>query len=201
MNIQSTVLVADDEPTARLLMESALRKAGFAVVTAVDGEDALRQFDARPCDIVMLDVDMPGLNGFEVCAALREQVGSELPIIMVTGMDDLASIERAYESGATDFMPKPINWALLGHRVRYSLRSHQILRDLNRANARNAAILDALPDMLFRLDRYGRVLSAGAQVLQSGISAPAIDEPLNKSYPADVADLICNSMEIARQSG
>ena len=121
MNIQSRVLIADDEPTARLLMASALRNAGFSVVLAVDGEDALRQFRAHPCDIVMLDVDMPHLNGFEVCEILRTQVGNELPIIMVTGMDDLASIERAYESGATDFMSKPINWATVSHRFEFSV--------------------------------------------------------------------------------
>jgi diguanylate cyclase (GGDEF)-like protein/PAS domain S-box-containing protein len=200
MSLRSRVLVADDEPTARLLMDSTLRKAGFEVALAIDGDDALLQFKIQPCDIVLLDVDMPHLNGFETCASLRQLVGNELPIIMVTGMDDLASIERAYEFGATDFMSKPINWALLGHRVRYSLRSHQILRDLNRANARNAAILDALPDTLFRLDNYGRVLSTGATTGRTNDTV-AINQPLSKSYPAPVANLICNSMENARQSG
>jgi diguanylate cyclase (GGDEF)-like protein/PAS domain S-box-containing protein len=198
-SLPNRVLIADDEPTARLLMESALRKAGFAIELAVDGEDALRQFDAQPCDIVLLDVDMPRFDGYEVCAALRARVGNEMPIIMVTGMDDLASIERAYESGATDFISKPINWALLGHRVRYSLRSYRILQDLNRANARNAAILAAIPDTLFRLDTYGRVLSAGAAAARP--NAPVVNEFLNKSYPPEIANLICNSMEGARQSG
>jgi CheY-like chemotaxis protein len=63
------VLVADDEPTARLLMSAALKKAGFEVCLAADGNEALRQFLDDPCDIVMLDVEMPGLNGYQVCAA------------------------------------------------------------------------------------------------------------------------------------
>ena len=131
------ILVADDEPTSRLMMEAALRSAGFAVTLAADGEEVLRFFENQFCDLVMLDVDMPGRNGFEVCAALRKRVGNELPIVMVTGMDDLASIERAYESGATDFMSKPINWPLLAYRVKYLLRAHRAVLDLHKANERS----------------------------------------------------------------
>jgi DNA-binding response OmpR family regulator len=95
------VLVADDEPVTRLLIKAALEKAGFQVFLAEDGEDALRQFSAEPCDMVLLDVNMPGLNGHQVCAHLRHQLGDEFPIVMVTGMDDIDSIRRAYDAGAT----------------------------------------------------------------------------------------------------
>ena len=132
------ILVADDEPTSRLLMRAALAKSGFAVSLAVDGEDALRQFQANPCDMVMLDVEMPGMDGYQVCAALRAEAGDELPIVMVTGMDDVDSIERAYESGATDFIAKPINWSLIGHRVKYLFRSSVAMLELRTAHARNA---------------------------------------------------------------
>jgi diguanylate cyclase (GGDEF)-like protein/PAS domain S-box-containing protein len=152
------ILVADDEPTSRVLMQAALQKSGFEVMLAVDGNDALRQFRARHCDMVMLDVDMPGLNGYQVCAELRKAAGDELPIVMVTGMDDIESIERAYESGATDFMAKPINWSLIGHRVRYLFRAYLALIDLRAAHARNAAILNAIPDLMFEMDMDGRYL-------------------------------------------
>jgi diguanylate cyclase (GGDEF)-like protein/PAS domain S-box-containing protein len=138
------VLVADDEPTSRLLMQAALRKAGFEVALAVDGEDALCQFRSNRCDIVILDVEMPGLNGLEACTALRAEAGDELPIVLVTRMDDIESIERAYESGATDFMSKPVNLSLIGHRLRYLFRGYRALLDLHAANARNAEIMDAL---------------------------------------------------------
>jgi diguanylate cyclase (GGDEF)-like protein/PAS domain S-box-containing protein len=152
------ILVVDDDPSALLLMRAALTKTGFTVATAGHGEEGLALFRRQPCDMVMLDVEMPGLSGFEVCAQLRTEVGEEVPIVMVTGMDDLASIERAYESGATDFIAKPINWALIGHRVRYLLRSRQLLLDLRTANARNAAVLQAIPDLLFEVDIDGRYL-------------------------------------------
>ena len=126
------VLVADDELTTRLVLKAALEKSGFDVVQAVDGEDALRQFVEKPCNVVMLDVDMPGLNGFQVCLRLRQTIGNELPIIMVTGMDDAQSVERAFDAGATDFIAKPLNLGLIGHRVRYLFRGCEVLRDHQR---------------------------------------------------------------------
>ena len=153
-----TILVVDDDADARLVMRAALRKAGFEVRLAEGGKDALRQFEAEPCDMVMLDVDMPDLGGHEVCAALRRMAGTLLPIVMVTGMDDLRSVEAAYQAGATDFVAKPVNWALIGHRVRYLFRSHQAMLDLHAAETRTAAILNAIPDLLFELDIDGRYL-------------------------------------------
>ncbi len=153
-----SILVADDEPTSRLLMRATLAKSGFEPVLAVDGQDALTQFRAGPCDMVMLDVEMPLLDGFQVCAALRAEVGPELPIVMVTGMDDVESIERAYQSGATDFIAKPINWSLIGHRVKYLFRSYDAMARLRASLARNDAILKAIPDLMFELDLDGRFL-------------------------------------------
>jgi diguanylate cyclase (GGDEF)-like protein/PAS domain S-box-containing protein len=191
------VLYADDEPAARLLMQSALELSGVELCLASDGADALRQFTDRGCDIVLLDVDMPGLNGYQVCSALRAAVGSELPVVMVTGMDDIHSIEQAYDCGATDFISKPINWGLIGHRLRYLYRGVQVLQDLHAANARNAAILNALPDTLLRVSPEGLVLD----VLRSPDPAAICHVPapgcrLADAYPP--ATLACLMAGIAR---
>jgi diguanylate cyclase (GGDEF)-like protein/PAS domain S-box-containing protein len=154
----ATILVVDDDADARLVMRAALRKAGYEVRMAEGGHDALRQFRSQACELVMLDVDMPDLGGHEVCTLLRAEAGPLLPIVMVTGMDDVASVETAYQHGATDFIAKPVNWALLGHRVRYLLRSHQAMLDLRAAEARNAAVLSAIPDLLFEVDINGRYI-------------------------------------------
>ena len=100
------ILVADDDETTCVLMQAALIKAGHVVELAHDGGQALVAFEQAPFDMVMLDVDMPRMNGFATCAALRRRWGAELPIVMVTGMDDIASIEAAFEAGATDFIAK-----------------------------------------------------------------------------------------------
>ena len=153
-----TILVVDDDAEARLVMAAALKNAGFEVRLAASGEDALRVYDEQASDMVMLDVGLPGMDGFAVCAALRERAGALLPIVMVTGMDDVRSVQAAYDHGATDFVAKPVNWALIGHRVRYLFRSHQAMLDLRAAEARYAAILNAIPDLLFEIDVHGRFL-------------------------------------------
>ena len=153
-----SVLVVDDEAGARLVMRAALRKAGYEVRMASGGHEALTSFAAQPYDLVMLDVEMPDMDGYAVCAALRTLAGPLLPIIMVTGMDDLRSVETAYDTGATDFIAKPVNWALIGHRVRYLFRSHRAMLDLHAAEVRNSAVLGAIPDLLFELDINGKCL-------------------------------------------
>jgi DNA-binding response OmpR family regulator len=80
----------------------------------------------REClpDLILLDVTMPGMDGFEVCRALRAQPGSAaIPVLMLTGMNDNASIQKAFEVGASDFFTKPLNLTILGHRIRYMLRA------------------------------------------------------------------------------
>ena len=200
---QNRILLADDEPTARLLMSAALRKAGFEVSVAVDGEDALRQFHAHPCDIVMLDVDMPGLNGFQVCAALRQEVGEELPIVMVTAMDDTGSIEQAYEYGATDFIAKPINWSLLGYRVKYLLRAYFAALQLRSANVRNAAVLKAIPDLLFEVDMDGRFIDYHSSQTDF-LAAPAekyIGKTIAEILPPDAAEVGMSALLEAHEKG
>jgi len=126
------VLYADEDATARVLMAAAVERAGFEAFLAVDGEDALLKFREDRYDLVILNVEMSGLGGFEVCRALRAEAGEELPIVMVTGQDDFKVVEQAFELGATDFVAKPINWGLIGHRLRYLLRGRQLLEDLQR---------------------------------------------------------------------
>ena len=106
------ILFADDDPTTRLLMQSAMQKMGFEVTIACNGEEAVAFFRKAVFDMVLLDVEMPEMDGFEVCELLREEAGNELPIIMTTGMDDEQSINDAFEAGATDFISKPINFVI-----------------------------------------------------------------------------------------
>ncbi len=130
---QSRILLADDDPTVRLLLREVLEQSGFQVIEAEDGAQAMAAFDEHRPDMVLLDVLMPGMDGFETCAALRgHRDGEHLPIIMVTGMEDFDSIKRAYEAGATDFITKPINWLILSERVRYMLRASRISQQLRR---------------------------------------------------------------------
>jgi diguanylate cyclase (GGDEF)-like protein/PAS domain S-box-containing protein len=132
-------LVIDDDFTVRLLVRQTLENAGIDVAEAEDGERGLHEVIRLDPDIVLLDVMMPGKNGFEVCAEARALPGrSRTPILMMTGLDDSESVNRAYEAGATDFITKPITWPILAHRVRYMLRASQAFDRLARSEARLA---------------------------------------------------------------
>jgi diguanylate cyclase (GGDEF)-like protein len=157
---RGTVLVADDDPVMRMLMLEMLKQVGLDAIEAADGHAAVASFQQNMPDLVLLDVDMPQLDGFAVCRAIRkiEKTRSTVPIIMVTGGDDLEAVTQAYEDGATDFVSKPINWPILGHRVLYVLRASDAIVRLRIADAQNRAVLAAIPDTFFRLSADGYYL-------------------------------------------
>ena len=164
------ILVIDDDPTARILFHAALRRFGFEVSVAESGEDGLRQFNACPFDMVLLDIDMPGMSGIDVCKVLRAQADPLLPIMMVTGMDDVLSVEQSYAAGATDFIVKPMCWSLISHRVMYLLRGHQTVLDLRAAHARieHQATFDTLTAQPHRQAFGGRLQREIKRAGQSG---------------------------------
>jgi predicted signal transduction protein with EAL and GGDEF domain/FixJ family two-component response regulator len=156
---RGVVLVVDDDPMMRLLMLEMLGQVGLHAIAAENGEQAVALAQARSPDLILLDVDMPGMDGFAACRAIRQaDNGAIVPIIMVTGGDDIEAVTSAYEAGATDFVSKPINWPILGHRVLYVLRASDAIVRLRIADAHNRAVLAAIPDTFFRMNRDGLYL-------------------------------------------
>ena len=133
------ILVVDDNVLERMIVREPLEQGGFTVAEAEDGERGIRAFhDLAPC-LVLLDVKMPGRDGFDVCTTIRaDPDGAHVPIIMMTGLDDVDSINRAYEVGATDFLTKSTQTAILIHRVRYVLRAKRTADELRESQARLA---------------------------------------------------------------
>ncbi len=130
------ILVVDDDPTTRDMAAAALKAAGFGSIVAGDGIEALEKYASHRPDLVLLDLLMPRLDGFETAQRLRRTPGGQrVPIIVMTALEDSAAIERAYEVGATDFISKPINWMLLRHRIQYVLRSARTLDELVRSES------------------------------------------------------------------
>ena len=153
------VLIVDDDAGSRLLMRRALERGGFVISEAADGMAAVAAVEAGECNAVLMDVEMPAMNGYEACKAIRSRPGgAHLPIMMVTGRDDVASINQSYQAGATDFLAKPINWNLLGHRVQYLVRGGRLVQELEEAEGRQRAMLDALPDLLLIVDAHDRIV-------------------------------------------
>lgn len=131
--------MVDDDPALRLLLRASLEQEGLAVVEAENGADALAKFDRVRPDIVLLDVLMPELDGFATCRELRARAhGRRTPILMLTGLEDVESVDGAYRAGATDFVHKPVNWTMFGHRIRYILRTSRAVNELAASQARLA---------------------------------------------------------------
>lgn len=120
------VLIADDDRASRQIIRTFLEADGYSVEEAVDGLEALEKYSlCSPC-VVLLDAMMPGLNGFGVCAQLerlpREQ---QVPVIMITSLNDQESIDRAFEAGAIDYVTKPVHWPVLRRRLRLLLQTRR----------------------------------------------------------------------------
>ncbi len=128
---QPLVLIADDDYMQRLPMSAALEGASFLVEEAENGRQAFKLFQQIKPDLVILDVIMPEMDGFETCRKIRASAnGKYLPILMLTALDNVDSINQAYRDGATDFLTKPVNWTLLGHKVNYLLRAANMAQTL-----------------------------------------------------------------------
>lgn len=140
---QPRVLLVDDDEVNLLLTAIALRERGFDITEATGGEQALRMMAEWSPDVIVLDAMMPELDGFDTCTRLRAIPGFEsTPVLMLTGLDDEASINRAYQVGATDFFVKSPQWSLLAGRLRYLLRSSRTRIELERSKARLARAQD-----------------------------------------------------------
>ncbi len=198
------VLVVDDDPTMRLLVREALEPHGLDVEEAEDGARGLAVFRARTPQLVLLDVQMPGLDGFRLCEEIRRLPGARhVPLVMMTGLDDVESVRRAYDAGATDFITKPISWLILSHRVRYLLRA-----------AENVAALRQSQEQLANAQRLARIgswqmeLATGEMVASEeffaiyGISPGALTQAsiLERVHPDDRPALMA-AVEACRREG
>ncbi len=125
------ILIIDDDAPHRLIARKALEQAGFMVEEAEDGKQGFFAVKKTRPDLVLLDVMMPKIDGYDVCVELRREPElMNLPVLMVTALDDIESINRAFEAGATNFVTKPVNWTVLAFHVKYILRASQKAQEL-----------------------------------------------------------------------
>ena len=131
---QSTVLIVDDNPQNVELLQAFLESLPVKLVTAVDGLDALRQVEVHHPDLILLDIMMPHMSGFQVCKKLKGDPRTrDIQVLMVTALNELGDIERATECGTDDFVSKPVNKFELLTRVKSLLRVRHLKSELERA--------------------------------------------------------------------
>jgi DNA-binding response OmpR family regulator len=179
---RARILVVDDEPQNLELMEAILQDAGYAVLSASGGEEALVLANAKRPDLIILDLMMPGLSGFEVCARVKTdpQTGGT-PVLFVTALNQIADKERALAAGGDDFLTKPVQYAEMLARVEALLKVRHLNRDLDRALA-----------YLRELEQARHAPPADQTAARSGppIGAPVLlvvdDEPLVRHFLCDI---------------
>jgi signal transduction histidine kinase len=197
--VTASILIVDDDPVVRSLMRATLERDGFTVIEARDGVEACRLYEEHHPDLLLVDLVMPRMDGFELCHVLRGRAESAyVPIVVATSLDDVPSIARAYDAGATDFIPKPLNWLVLNHRVRYILRASRAFEELRRnqdrliaaketAEAANRAKSEFLANMSHELRT-----PLNAIIGFSGMMSDRMFGPLNERY-AEYANIIGDS--------
>jgi CheY-like chemotaxis protein len=143
---RSRVLIADDNEPNRELLEVYLAELDCEIATAVDGRDTLDKVVSFQPHVILLDVMMPKLSGFEVCERLKSDAAtSPIMILMVTALGELGDIERAVEAGTDDFLSKPVNKIELVKRVENMLKLRHVSDELERLRSYISTMDDELP--------------------------------------------------------
>ncbi len=185
------ILVVDDTPKNVKLLADILTVKGYAVVTAASGSEALEKVEAERPDLVLLDIVMPGMSGYEVCRKIRENPTTEmLPVVMVTALDPNQERAKGLEAGADDFLTKPINQAELFARVRSLLRIKEFHETIQAQAAQlaewNKVLEQRVQEQLAQLERLGRLKRFFSPQLAELIVSGDAEDPL-KSHRREVA--------------
>lgn len=184
------ILFADDDPILREFAEVHLSTDQATVRTAADGKQAMEMAQQSLPDVILLDLEMPELNGFEVLDRLAHDARlSRVPVIVVTGREDTAAIDQAYRAGATSFVVKPLNWRQLAYQVRYVHRTatneHTLEAAHDHARAKAKRLQDQLGALVAAsasfvaaaLERHPDLNAAAASYAKSAAAAVGPDRP------------------------
>ena len=152
------VVAIDDDAVILRAISKALSVAGLVCHTATTGEAGLRLIREHAPDLVLLDLLLVGEDGFSVCREIRRTWSpEELPVVVITGLDDFATIHAAYQAGANDFLTKPLHWKHLPYRIRHVLRANQAFKDLQKNTRTLRSLFAVHPDPIFTVDTEGIV--------------------------------------------
>lgn len=189
------ILVVDDDRVTRMTISKVLKKSGYEIVEAHNGLEALDAVVQHNPEMVLMDVMMPQMDGYTACGELRKKADHQsLPILMLTGLNDMKSIDQAFESGATDFITKPINWTLLTQRVRYTLRTKAMSIALQRNQDRLSQAQHIAKLGYWEIDLKSGLVHCSEELfwvlgMDSGIEVGSLDAFMTLVHEADVVSV------------
>ena len=188
------ILVVDDDMFMRKILVRYLERENYFVVEAANGMEALKIYQERQPDVILLDAMMPVLDGFECCSRLQKLPnGDHTPVLIITALEDRESVDRAYDVGASDYVTKPIHWAVLRQRVRRLLDQANLRQQIEDTNQQLAVVvqelrrlvsIDGLTQVANRrcLDEYLEQECKRSQREQTPISLVLCDIDFFKNY-------------------
>jgi PleD family two-component response regulator len=187
------VVAIDDDAMLLRAAKKALTSAGMVCHTATTGEAGLRLIREHAPDLVLLDLVLVGEDGFTICREIRRTWSpEELPVVMVTGLEDLASIQAAYQAGANDFLTKPLHWKHLPYRIQHVLQANRAFKALQDSTRTLRSIFAAHPDPIFTVDAQDAVtlVHSGIRGEDNALRPPlgTLDELLPKDLAAQVRE-------------
>jgi sigma-B regulation protein RsbU (phosphoserine phosphatase) len=153
------ILIADDDQTTRKILQLLLQKDQYQVVEVTNGQECLDAFYSLKPDVILLDAIMPILDGFECCEQLQKlPQGRETPVLMITGLDDQKSVNRAFAVGAIDYITKPIHPPLLRQRLKRILQASRAKKALKESEKKYKYLVNNLKEIIFQTDMNGRFI-------------------------------------------
>jgi diguanylate cyclase (GGDEF)-like protein len=184
------VLVVDDDRSTRSSLRHTLQRDGFHVEEAADGAQALLMLKRMRPDVILMDAVMPVMDGFTACARIQElTIGRAIPVLMITALEDNNSVERAFAAGASDYIPKPIHFAVLSQRVRRIIEANQAEKRIRHLAYND--LLTGLPNRALFMDQLGRRIEQ-ARVAGESVAVLFLDldrfKNVNDTLGHDVGD-------------
>ncbi len=152
-----TILVVDDDDVLRLVLRQYLEGQRYRVMEAEDGAVALKKLRSRRIDLVLLDISMPGVDGCKVCDHINRFLPNPPPVLMITTLDDEDTVDQAYESGAEDYIRKPIKWAVLKNRIHHILAARRAKQELEEISLNYSLLFNSAADGICGVDASERI--------------------------------------------
>lgn len=181
-----SILIVDDNATNLSVLSQSLKSVGYRVRVAIDGENAIAQVERKPPDLILLDVQMPGIDGFETCRRLKaNKVTQPIPIIFMTALTDTASKVKGLSLGAVDYIPKPFEEEEVLARVKTHLQLKTLTDHLEQQVAQRTAALQTAQVQIVqqeKLSSLGQLVAGVAHEINNPINAIANNVPLAKEY-------------------
>lgn len=179
-HIPPSILIVDDDEVLRLLLKQFLESEGYQVTEAADGSEALNKLSKNSFDLVIMDIAMPGIDGLAVCEQVKLSMTEPPPVLIITGLDDEESVDRAFIAGAVDLIRKPIMWSVLRNRIRYVINAYHSRLEVEEVTRNYELILETAANGICGINEEQRISFANPAALK--MLGYSLDEIINRTY-------------------